>query len=171
MVGGGNQLAGGADAADGLVGLQEKQNLYAPGQDALYLGTTQFTLAADPNEFVIVYGVNHAAIGRTTYTSFSVYGPEQANGVASAWNGMYTGTAEEYLPGNPDAKYFYVWKIARRANGDPRTTEVPFNQGVYGIDLDKPMFLGFRLYLQPETRTGPIATETYFDRIIKFSGK
>lgn len=171
MPGGGIQIGTGADVVDGLVGLQENQNLHGPGRDALYLGTTQFTLADNPNEFVIVYGINHAAIGRATYASFSVYGPQQANGVVNAWNGMYEGTAEEYLPGNPNAKYFYVWKIARQANGDPHTTEVPFDQGIYGIDLDKPMFVGFRLYLQPETMTGPIATETYFDRVIKFSGK
>lgn len=162
---------GGADGVDGMVGMQEVTNIYGPGRDALYLRTAEFTLANDPNEFVIVYGINHAALGKTTYNSFSVYGTVQYNGVASAWDGMYAGTAEEYLPGNPDAKYFYVWKIARQADGDSHITEVPFNQGVYGIDLDQPMFVGFRLYLQPETRTGPIAMETYLDRAIKFSAK
>jgi hypothetical protein len=83
---------------------------------------------------------------------------------------MYEGTVEEYLPGNPDAKYFYVLKIARRANGDSQTTEVPFNQGINDIDLTQPMIVGFRLYTDPETRTGPIAYETFFDRAIKFSG-
>lgn len=163
-------LDGGADGLDGLVGLQRMARLYGPGRDALYLGTDEFTLADDPNEFVIVYGINHAALGKTTYNSFSVYGTAQNNGVASAWDGMYAGTAEEYLPGNPDAKYFYVWKIARRANGDQQTTEVPFNQGINGIDLTQPMIVGFRLYMAPETQTGPIAYETFFDRAIKFSG-
>lgn len=161
--------SGGADGADGLCAIQEMQPAFGPGRDALYLRTTDFTLADDPNEFVIVYGISHAAIGKATYSSLSVYGEQQKNGVASAWSGQWEGTAEEYLPGNPDAKYLYVWKIARNSNGDAHITTVPYNQGIYGIDLDQPIFLGFRSYLEPETKTGPIATEVYFDRAIKFS--
>ncbi len=156
---------------DGLDGIQEMQDVYGPGRDAQYLETTQFTLANDPDEFAVVYGVNHAAFGKATYSSLVVYGDLQKNGVASAWNGDYTGTAEEYLPGDPDAKYLYVWKIARSSGGDAHTTEVPFNKGVYGVDLDQPIFVGFRTYLEKETRTGPVATELYFDRAIKFSKK
>jgi len=162
---------GGADGVDGLVAMQEMLSAYGPGRDALYLRTTEFTLDNDPNEFVIVYGVNHAAADKATYTSFSVYGTQQANGVASAWNGQYGGTAEEYLPGNPEAKSLYVWKIARNSNGDAHTTAVPYNQGINGIDLDQSMFLGFRLYLEQKTKTGPIASELYLDRAIKFSKK
>jgi hypothetical protein len=33
------------------------------------------------------------------------------------------------------------------------------------------MFLGFRLYLEQKTKTGPIASELYLDRAIKFSKK
>ena len=161
--------SGGADGADGLCAIQEMQPAYGPGRDALYLRTTDFTLANDPNEFVIVYGVDHTTTDKATYTSLSVYGEQQLNGVASAWNGQYGGTAEEYLPDNPDAKYLYVCKIARNSNGDTHTTTVPYNQGIYGIDLDQPMFVGFRSYLEPETKTGPIATEITFDRAIKFS--
>jgi hypothetical protein len=157
--------------ADGLDAIQEMQSGYGPGRDAQYLKTTDFTLADDPNEFVIVYGINHAAIGKATYSSLSVYGTQQANGVASAWSGEYAGTAEEYLPGDPDAKYLYVWKIARSSNGDAHTTVVPFNQGINGIDVDQSMFLGFRAYLENSTKTGPIATELYYDRAIKFSSK
>jgi hypothetical protein len=161
--------SGGADGADGLSAIQEMKPAFGPGRDALYLSTTDFTLANDPNEFVIVYGVNHASTDKATYSSLSVYGEQQLNGVASAWSGQWEGTAQQYLPGNPDAKYLYVWKIARNSNGDAHTTGVPYNQGIYGIDLDQPMFLGFRSYVEPETKTGPIATEVYFDRAIKFS--
>jgi hypothetical protein len=155
--------------ADGLDGIQEMQPAYGPGRDAQYLKTTEFTLPNDPNEFIVVYGINHAAIDKATYSSLVVYGTQQNNGVASSWNGDYAGTAEEYLPGDPDAKYLYVWKIARNSNGDTHTTVVPFNKGIYGIDLDVPMFVGFRAYLEKDTKTGPIATELYYDRAIKFS--
>lgn len=156
---------------DGLDGIQKMEDVYGPGRDAQYLETTQFTLSNDPDEFVIVYGVNHAATGNATYSSLVAYGQKLKNGVASAFSGDYTGTAEEFLPGDPDAKYLYVWKIARSSSGDAHTTVVPFNQGVYGIDLDQPMFVGFRSYLEKETKTGPVATEQYYDRAIKFSKK
>ena len=161
----------GSWGADGLDAIQKMQSGLGPGRDALYMKTDQFTLADDPDEFVIAYGINHAALDKATYNSISVYGTVKANGVASAWNGMYAGTAEEYLPGDPNAQYLYVWKFARNANGDPDVTEVPWNQGIMGIDLDQPMFLGFRLYLEPETKTGPVINELYYDRAIKFSSK
>jgi hypothetical protein len=146
-------------------------NVQGPGRDGLYLGTTEFTLADDPDEFLIAYGVNHTATAKATYSSFSVYGIEKANGVASISDSEYAGTAEEFLPGNPDAKDLYVWRIARRADGDPHTTVVPFNQGINGVDLDGKMLLIFREYLEPETMTGPVAMEIYLDRTIKFTKK
>jgi len=36
----------------------------------------------------------------------------------------FGGTAEEYIPGNPAAKYLYVWKMARDCDGDGNCTEV-----------------------------------------------
>lgn len=158
---------GGADGFDGLVGMQELQPFYGPGRDALYLRSEEFTLADDPDEFVVMYGVNRAETGKATYTSFSVYGSEQHNGVASSFDGQYAGTAEEFLPGNPDAENLYVWKIAR-SQIDDKTAVVPFDKGVYGVDLDKVMFLGYRSYLEPKTKTGPIASEVIMDRAIKF---
>lgn len=147
------------------------QNGWGPGRDGQYMRCSDFTLADDPDEFVIAYGVNHAATGKATYSNISVYGTVKANGVASAWNKEYAGTAEEFLPGNPNAKYLYVWKFARSANGEPHTIAVPYNQGINGVDLDQPMFLGFRAYLEKETKTGPVVTELYYDRAIKFSNK
>lgn len=159
---------GGADGFDGLVGMQELQPFYGPGRDALYLRSEEFTLANNPDEFVVLYGVNRAETGKAVYTSFSVYGSDQRNGVASSFDGEYAGTAEEFLPGNPDAKKLYVWKIAR-SKLDDQTTVVPFDKGIYGVDLDKLMFLGFRSYLESKTMTGPIASEVIMERAIKFT--
>ena len=39
------------------------------------------TLGNDTNEFIIVYGVNHVATGKATYSNFAVYG-------ADVWNGF-----------------------------------------------------------------------------------
>jgi hypothetical protein len=39
----------------------------------------------------------------------------------------------------------------------------------HGVALDEPAFIGFRAYMEPATRVGPINTELLYDRAIKFS--
>jgi hypothetical protein len=62
------------------------------------------TLGNDTNEFIIVYGINHAATGKATYSNFAVYGADIWNGVGPINDPDFNGTAEEYLPDNPNAK-------------------------------------------------------------------
>jgi hypothetical protein len=81
------------------------------------------------------------------------------------------GTAEEFLPGNPLAKYFYVYKIARHCDrGDSvPCIEVPTGPGAAGIPLSQPALIGFRAYLEPSTKVGPTFEEVLYDRAIKFN--
>jgi hypothetical protein len=69
------------------------------------------TLGNDTNEFIIVYGINHVASGKATYSNFGIYGADVWNSVGAIEDPIFNGTAEEYLPDNPDAKYLYVYKI------------------------------------------------------------
>lgn len=84
---------------------------------------TNFTLSQE--DALVVYGVNHAAAGLATYANFAIYGdwvmspctsrwpdPEWCqigcgnpiwNGVAGLNNRSYTGSAAQYLPGDPVA--------------------------------------------------------------------
>jgi hypothetical protein len=80
----------------------------------------------------------------------------------------FNGTAEEYLPDNPNAKYLYVYKIARNCEGDPHCYELPYGMGGYGIDLDQPLMIAWRSYLEESTKTGPSYSEIVYDRAIKF---
>ena len=66
----------------------------------------------------------------------------------------FNGTAEEYLPDNPNAKYLYVYKIARNCGGDPHCYEVPYGPGGYGIGLDQPLLISWRIYLEKPQRPG-----------------
>jgi hypothetical protein len=129
------------------------------------------TLGNDPNEFIIVYGVNHAATGKATYSNFGVYGADAWNGVGAIEDPAFNGTAEEYLPDNPDAKYLYVYKIARNCDGDPHCFKVPTGPGAYGIGLNQPISIIWRIYLERSTRTGPSYSEIVYDRAIKFAPK
>ena len=104
-----------------------------------FLRNPAITLGNGTNEFIVVYGVNHVATGKAMYQNFAIYGADIWNGVGSISDEYFSGTAEEYLPDNPNAKYLYVYKIARNCNGDPHCYEVPYGIGAYGLELDQPL--------------------------------
>lgn len=133
-----------------------------------FLRDPEVTLGNDTNEFIIVYGVNHVATGKATYSNFVPYGADAWNGVTAITDVDFTGSAEEYLPDNPDAKYLYVYRLARNCDGEPYCFEVPYGVGGYGIDLDQPLFIAWRIYLEESTKTGPSYSEIVYDRAIKF---
>ncbi len=182
-------------ALEGIDAIQRGINVYGPTSDACYLWTANqtvssptppfnnisqyygfsrnppVTLGNDTNEFIIVYGVNHVATGKATYSSFTIYGANGWNGVGAVNDQDFNGTAEEYLSGNPRAKYLYIYKIARQSNGDRHCFEVPYGPGGYGIELNRPLFIVFRVYHERATKTGPSYSEIVYDRAIKFSPK
>jgi hypothetical protein len=177
----------------GSDGIQRGIDVIGPDNDACYLWTANqtvssptppfpnlsqyydflrhsaITLGNDTNEFIIVYGVNHVATGKATYSNLAIYGLDGWNGVGAIHDEDINGTAEEYIPDNPNAKYLYVYKITRDCNGDPNCFEVPTGLGAYGIELDQPLFIAWRLYLEKATKTGPSYAEIVYDRAIKFN--
>jgi hypothetical protein len=175
--------------------IQKGVDALGPNNDACYLWTanrtvnsltppwpnlTQYSdfsphpvinLGNDTNEFIIVYGVNHVATGKAIYENFAPYGADVWNGVGMITDVDFNGTAQEYLPDNPNAKYLYVYKIARNCSDDPHCFEVPTGPGGYGIGLDQPLFIVWRSYLENATKTGPSYSEIVYDRAIKFDPK
>jgi hypothetical protein len=136
-----------------------------------FVRDSEVTLGNSANEFLIIYGVNHVATGKATYSNLAVYGADGWNGVGAMTDLDLNGTAEAYLPDNPNAKYFYVYKVARNCSGDPNCFEVPTGPGAYGIGIDQPLLIGWRLYLEKATKTGPSSSEIVYDRAIKFDPK
>jgi hypothetical protein len=176
-------------------GIQRGIDALGPDNDACYLWTSNLTpysptpsfpdlskyydfqphptvtLGNNTNEFIIVYGVNHVATGKATYSSATIYGAEGWNGVGTIHDANFNGTAKDYLPDNPNAKYLYVYKIARNCDGDLNCFEVPTGPGAYGIALDQPLMFFWRMYLEKATKTGPSYSEIVYDRAIKFDPK
>jgi hypothetical protein len=148
-----------------------QRGLFVAGEsrDTVYLRSDTFTLSDDPNEFAIVYGINHAASGKATYANCTFYGEAGWNGVAGIYSTEYVGSAEEYLPGNPLAKYLYVCKFARTCNSEKTCVTVPTGPKAHGVELDEPAFIGFRAYMEPSTKVGPAHAELLYDRVIKFN--
>lgn len=161
---------------DGIYLWSESQTVASPtppwpdlSQYYSYLQDSPITLGNDTNEFIIVYGVNHVATGKAMYSNVGFYGADIWNGVGEITQEDFNGTAGEYLPDNPNAKYLYVYKIARNCEGDPHCYELPYGVGGYGIDLDQPLFIAWRSYLEESTKTGPSYSEIVYDRAIKFN--
>jgi len=154
---------------EGYDGIQRNIDVLGETRDTVYLKTSNTTLGDNPDEFIIVYGVNHAATKKSTYANFGLYGTTALNGIGGVSNHDYTGTAESYIPNNPNAKYLYVGKIARQDDGSPATVAIPYDALAHGIELDEPCFVGFRAYVEPDTKVGPIWSEIVYDRAIKFN--
>jgi len=137
-----------------------------------FLRDPGITLGNNTSEFIIVYGVNHVATGKATYSNFGIYGADVWNGVNAITDEDFSGSAEEYLPDNPNAKYLYVYKLARNCSeGDQYCYEVPYGVGGYGVELDQPISVAWRIYLENTTKTGPAYSEIVYDRAIKFDPK
>jgi hypothetical protein len=169
---------------EGLQGLQAKKNMVGENRDVAYMRTPSFKMY--DNEFMVIFGINHTVTGKAAYCSAAVYGTEYINGVGGSNNMPYnnwTGTANEYLPEETEADKFFVLTACRgnpkkdeRGNviepshplADP-TIQVPTAIDTHGIQRFKPMFVGFRNYLEEETMSGPIPVEMISPVVIKFS--
>ncbi|MBN1376240.1 MAG: hypothetical protein JXA01_08805, partial [Dehalococcoidia bacterium] len=151
--------------------VQTETYVAGESRDTVYLRSEAFTLGNDQDEFVIVYGVNHAASGKATYSNCTFYGDKGWNGVTGIFSTEFEGTAEQYLPGNPLAKYLYVCKFARNCSSEKACIPVPTGPKAHGVALDEPAFIGVRAYMEPATMVGPIFTELLYDKAIKFSAR
>lgn len=54
--------------------MQEVIDVLGETRDTAYLRTDPFKLNDDPNEFAIIYGINHAATGKATYSNMGITG-------------------------------------------------------------------------------------------------
>ena len=134
--------------------------------------TENFTLTSD-DDFVVVYGVNHTTTGKAVYSNAVLYARPMLNGVCSIYNGLFEGSAAQYLPEGGDG--YYVYKMARPgwSGADEFTVEIPYSTGneqgiYYGVDNDNTVLAAFRAYIEPETGVGASYYEIVYDRAIVF---
>lgn len=151
--------------------LQKEINGYGPTRDSLYMRTdATFKLPDGPDDFLIVYGVNHEAAGKASYASLTVYEDSLMAAVAGDHSRRYAGSAADYLPDHPQADLLYAWKIARDCQGDPHCLEVTM-ECCPRIDLGQlpSLLLVWRLYQEAATGLGPTPGEILYDHAILFS--
>lgn len=166
----------------------------ADSRDTNYLVTDRSALFTGPDDFYVAYGVNHAATGKASYASVSVYAWDHVVGLGSADDTDFAGSAASFLPGNPNADKLYAHRLARATGcadgdtacqaqcnqaqtrcckGDPHCLTVRQGAcsavpGQAGINDNQPGMFGFRAYLEPSTWTAPDPTKLVYDRLLRF---
>ena len=116
---------------------------------------------------MVIWGVNHEAAGKATYSNFTVYGVEHIVGVVSVNSRELAGSAADYIPDDPNVDQLYAWKVARDCGAQPHCVELP--TGCPGVDLARQAFIAFRMYMEPSTRTSPDPEELLLDHVTRFS--
>lgn len=159
--------------------IQRRVDPWGDARDAFYLSAgylpefgamDEITLADD--EFLMVYGVNHAATGKATYHSFNVYSSGEGKvPVAFVEDTAFPGTAAPYLfDDSAAAKLTYAFKVSRNCGTEPNCVPLAIaNCSRLTIGPGTVLGLIFRTYLEPATKVGPAMPEILYDRVLKFS--
>jgi hypothetical protein len=156
-------------AADPAVCLSSLTNCYGDNRDTIYPATAAQPMFPNGDEFYVVYGVNHQVSGKATYASATVHGLLHFVGLVTATSREYGGSADDELPGHPDAAQLYAWKFARDCGSDPHCTEVPDEMCPTGLLGGGLGLIVFRTYLEPGTDTAPDPSTLVTDRVLRFT--
>jgi hypothetical protein len=170
---------------EGIDGIQRNVDYLGEDRDTAYLRTDDFTL--DPHDVAVVFGVHHSRWGKSIYNNFSVYDSETLSGIVGSNSSEpgFAGGAAPYLADTAWASMaplFYVWTLRRTEEPGEHTLVVPhelrYEEDYRGrrhlnrahvVPMRKPMFCGFRMYVNPDTGVGPAWEELLYDRVIKLS--
>ncbi len=183
--------------SDGYDYLQRAARTYGPSRDDLGLSAgfhadrndgINLTLDPDKNEYLVVYGANHAATGKATYMNINMYASRTTEtlpdggsrtedprlALASVFDTSLAGTAGDYLhqpdPAN-DLLYAYTikWSCdAREAHCLSLRAGVADCKRHLAFGKDTQLLIATRSYLEPATKVGPAFTEILYDRVLKF---
>jgi hypothetical protein len=155
------------------IAIQQGFNNLGESRDTVYLGSGSFTLPKDA--FAVAYGVNHAKTGKCTYSNIVVYGNQYDNGVASVNNKDLENSALVYLQ-TLEAGNLYAWRFGYDEDS-PYYTQIPTEYNPDGaldtknINPYQDIYFGFRAYLEPATKVGPLWGELIIDRVLIFLKK
>src|ERR1051325_1247349 len=126
--------------------------------DATYLYDPNLeSLPDDPNDFIVVVGANHRATGKAAYSNISISRLQGLTGLKAISDLDYAGSAQTYLPGDPNADFLYAFKFARHCNGEPFCFEVSSD----ALPLDQQAIFIERAYLDAQTKTHPAGNEIF----------
>jgi hypothetical protein len=131
-------------------------------RDTIYSTSDLFLLGT--TDSVIVYGINHALTGKATYSNCAIYDVVKLLGVAAIDSTQYGASAAAFVPADPNVAKLYAWTFARDCTGNAFCTAIPTT--CPGIANLGGAVIATRAYLEPSTKTRPLATELILDQAI-----
>jgi hypothetical protein len=166
---------------DGFNCISNMQNCLADNRDTIYVSPAydmisqqllpgQPSLTLGPDEFLVVYGVQHPLANKALYSNISIMGWYKKAAAGVVTDAMLANSARDYLPGADPLLYAYQ---ITRSDGDTCTDpqhciKIGYGCGT-GIAADEPVAPIFRAYLEPGTKVGPSRGEVVVDHVIKFT--
>jgi hypothetical protein len=139
--------------------------------DTDYLQTA-FAPWVSGDDSYVVYGVNHAATGKTQYSAFAAIARDHGVGVAGMTSASYAGSAAAFVPADPNVSLLYACLLAPTCAGVPADQcclEVPAGSCPDGIDPGASFAIKLWTYLDPTTKTAPEPSTLILDRVLKLS--
>jgi hypothetical protein len=115
----------------------------------------------------MVYGVDHAATGKASYSNATIAYAANALGVVAVDSTMMAGSAAVFVPNHPARDSLYAFAFARDCSvaPTPYCVTVPAD-GCPLLPIGAAANLTLRAYLEPATATGPAYNELVVDRAL-----
>ncbi len=163
---------------DGFNCISNMQNCLADNRDTIYVSPAynilsqqplegQPLLTLGPDEFLVVYGVQHPLVDKALYSNISIMGWSKRAAPEVINNSMMANSAQEYLPGADRALYAY--QITRTGGClSQHCVQLGSDCGT-GIAAEEPVAPVFRAYLEPGKKVGPSRGEVVVDHVLKFT--
>jgi len=152
---------------DPIACLSELTNCNGDNRDTDYPSSLPFLFPAGDDR-IIILGVNHAATGHSTYSSFGVYTIDHLLGVSSVANDAYANSANSWIPKQADAPKLFAWSFARSCAGETSCTAISADACPSGIADNAAAFLTFRDYVDPVTGTRPRYQDLVPSRVLRY---
>ncbi len=171
--------------SEGLNCIENEQNCLADNRDTPYIvpsfnpvtaGLDQAVILG-PDDFLMAYGVNHAAAGKAVYSNVSVLGWTHKSSPVAVDNLEMPGSAAYFLGSTVDpdtANMLYAWKFTRPGGcpaGDTPSCRPVDTTCTAGVAADEPVALVFRAYVEKKTKVAPAYSEIVIDRVLLFTAK
>ena len=164
---------------DGFNCISNMQNCLADNRDTIYVSPAyniisgqllpgQPPLTLGPNEFLVVYGVQHQLVRKALYTNISIMGWSKRAAPEVINDSMMANSAQDYLPDADPA--LYAFQIARQLGSYSAPHCITIGDGCEtGIAAEEPVAPIFRAYLEPGKKVGPSRGEVVIDHVLKFT--
>ncbi|MCE9576648.1 MAG: hypothetical protein K8W52_26105 [Deltaproteobacteria bacterium] len=138
--------------------------VYGAGPLDVVIASGTLLLPDDPDDYFIVFGVNHEAAGLATYANVVVTYWAKRAGIAAFESPDMVGSADRYLPTHPDRDRLFAVTIKRHCAGEVHCLEIPTT--FPGVPLDQTVAFLFRAYLAPGSTVAPDPNALITERVI-----